>query len=742
MTSTPSGPLLLRVKQQVPPLRSGVVTRERLIEVLRAAETRLTVVVAPAGWGKTTLLSSWAYDATESRRIAWVSLDEGDDEPSRFWRYVLTALHDASDDISRASLDALAADDVSVLDLALPVLLNELVGTTTGHVLVLDDYHTLTDTRIHETVEFLVTYAPEALRVVIAGRADPPLPLARLRARAELTELRADDLRFLPEEAGPLVALVAGHEAADESGDGLWRRTEGWAAGLQLGALALRADPTRRGGDDRHVLEYFSSEVLPHLADAQHDLLVRAAPLELLSGDLCDAALETTGSGAVLAELVNSDLFVTPLDGQQTWFRCHRLLRDALLNEPGADPEGVLERAAAWFASEDRVDDAVYHLLRAGRHDAAAELLLVQSMTWFVSRGLPARLLQLGEQLPASAVDAILAHVLAYAAALCGQRERVVHWLDVSVALRRPGSIVPDWHSMEAAELCTRCEFAVPDGDSALAVDLARRAVELETEDGGGNPTVVLALGSALVRDGQVDEGVDILLDMWHRDRDTWETWLLMQVAGVLSIGLVEAERGAECDEVLRDAAPIAEAIEREGREAATPGFSTLRTVEGRRAYQNRDLEGAVRLLRKAVGLAELHPRPIVLVTGLVYLADAELASGDRAAAREALARAREVCDDEGVGGFARRRLEHTEARMGRGSARAAVSAGALMEELTDRELSILRTLQGDMTQREIGAALFLSVNTVKAYNKSLYRKLGVASRKDAVSVARQLGLI
>jgi LuxR family maltose regulon positive regulatory protein len=182
--------------------------------------------------------------------------------------------------------------------------------------------------------------------------------------------------------------------------------------------------------------------------------------------------------------------------------------------------------------------------------------------------------------------------------------------------------------------------------------------------------------------------------------------------------------------------------VERDGREASAPGLAGLRIAQGRRSYQRSDVEAAAVLLRRAVTIAELHPRPTVLFLGLLYLADAELACGDRSTALAALARAREIVDDEPVSAYAARRLEEAEAGLGRAGTRAAKRSGALAEELTDRELSLLRALQGPATRREIGAAQYLSINTVKAYNKSLYRKLGVASRHDAVAAARDLGLI
>jgi LuxR family transcriptional regulator, maltose regulon positive regulatory protein len=721
-----------------------MVARERLVRQLRQAETRLTVVVAPAGWGKTSLLTGWASDSDEQRRFAWVSLDESDDEPVRFWRYVLTALCGASDQISDGPLRALDAAGVPALDLALPMLLNELAAATGRHVLVLDDYHVLTDPAIHEAVEFLLSYLPASLRLVIAGRADPPLPVARLRARGELTEVRAPQLRFRPDEAAALLSTVSGHDLDGAAAAQLWERTEGWAAGLQLAALGLRADPAKLHGDDRHLLDYFAAEVLPGLDPRQRELLVRCAPLERLSGPLCDAALQVTESAAVLADLVRADLFVAALDGEQHWYRCHHLLRDALMRHSSADSREVLGRAAAWFTTEDRLDDAVSSLLRAGLHDDAADLLERSGETWFLPRGAAATYLQLGEQVPGFALSPTLALTLAIAAALCGDRARVTRWLDAAEAAGTPDAVAPGWHSFRAAVLCWRAAFGVSDAESARSVALAKEALDLETEDGApGHPVVRPALGGMLARDGRFEEAAALLLDQWVRpDRDSWQPWVLLNVGGTLAMCLIEVDRGHDCDRVLREADPVAGAIERDGRAASAPGLAALRIAGGRRQFQSGDVEGAAARLRRAVALAELHPRPTVLFVGLLYLADAELACGDRPAALATLARAREIVDEEPVSAFAVRRLEEAENRFGRGAARTAARSGVLAEELTDRELSILRALQGTATQREIGAALFLSINTVKAYNKSLYRKLGVASRHDAVTAARHLGLI
>jgi LuxR family maltose regulon positive regulatory protein len=722
-----------------------------LVRRLLDTDVRLTVVVAPAGWGKTSLLSAWAARAAEDRPVAWVSLDESDDEPNRFWRYVISSLCASDGELGRSSVDALDAADLAPVDLLLPLLLNDLAGSPRGHVLVLDDYHHLTDPVLHESVEFLISYLPPSFRLVLGARRDPPLPLARLRARGQLEEVRAAQLSFSPDESAQLVSAVSGLQLSAGAAGELWRRTEGWAAGLQLASLALRGatDPELAArtvqGDDRSLLDFFTAEVLPALAHQQRDLLRRAAPLDTLSGALCDAALQTSGSADVLAELDRASLFVSPLDGRHEWYRCHRLLRDVLLRTPAVDTDaaGVLTRAADWFAAQDRIDDAVRHLTRAGQGKAAAGLLLTHAESWFLDRGLAPTYLRLGDDLPRDVVSTELAISLASAAFMSGARDEVDPWLDIADARIRSDTVVSGWGSPHAAALARRAAWGSPDSDSARSVDQAARAVGLESPDGRGLAKARSVLGSAMVRDGRFADGATILLDVWrHPERPVWAAWHQLQIAGLLGIALLDLGRTSEFDVVRAQAGPVADEAER-GWGRAGPLIGILyRVSEGRSAYLHGDVAQSKAILERTSSRVGLHARPTLGVLQLVYLADTELAGGDRTAARAALVRARELADEEQVSQFVIDRLGTAEARLGRRAVRAAGRTGALVEELTDREHSILRALQGSATQREIGAELYLSINTVKAYNKSLYRKLGVASRQDAVAVARQLGLI
>ena len=744
----PSSPLL-DVKRTIPRVRAGVIRRRRLEQRLDGM-TKLALVVAPAGWGKTSLVSPWASARATDSRLAWVSLDESDDEPVRFWSYVLTALRDSSDQLTTAGLDALSLSGDGPMSQALPTLLNELAACSIQHVLVLDDYHVIADRDVHESLEFLLAHLPPTLKVVISGRVDPPLPLARMRVRGELTEIRADDLGFSLDESAALVSTVSDHEVDPETVAALWEQTEGWAAGLQLAGLTLRGgvDPGVVRSD-RHVFDYFEEEVLPGLTAAQRDLLLQAAPLELLSGSLCDTSLDVQGSAAVLAELERADLFVVALDHEREWYRCHRLLRDALLRGPeaqaGAGEGDVLRRAARWFEEHGRIDDAVRHLLSVGDVEAAAGIMTTQ-LVWFLERGWAGTFLALGERLPEVAIGTQLALNLAYAADINGQRDRVVHWLDVCEQQIESDTAPNDrWRSSRAGVLAMRGVLGTPASESGLAVSLCEQAVALETAAGNDhNPDALAALGRAYGLDGRFEEGARILSDSWHGAGQLhWSTELDLQVASLLSLFLLALGRENELDRHLLEAGVVADGAESEwGAAAAAPVVTLVRLAQGRRSYQRRDLVMAREQLGAGVVLAELSARPTYVVLALVFQADLELAARDRAAAQGALVRAREIVDNDPVTPFVVTWLEEAETRVGRQAVKAAVAKSAIFEELTDRELSILRMLPGTATQREIGAALFLSINTVKAYNKSLYRKLDVASRQDAVRVARRLGLI
>ncbi|MFC4942512.1 helix-turn-helix transcriptional regulator [Pseudonocardia sp. GCM10023141] len=740
---------LLAAKLIVPPPRRGGVVRSRLHERLRPVPgVRLTTVIAPAGWGKTTLLSAWAQDPQERRAVGWLSIDEADDEPVRFWTYALAALGAVAPDLAGPALAALGAPGLDPVDVALAALLNALTDQPPGHVLVLDDYHLVTAPAIHESVEFLLAYLPPALHLVIASRADPPLPLARMRARGTLAEIRVDDLRCTPAEGAALVAAV-GEIGAGAAG-GLVERTEGWPAGLQLAALTLRgaADPTASAamirGDQRHILDYFAAEVLVTLDADQRALLVRSSVLERLSGPLCDAVLGSTGSAAVLDRLDRADLFVTPVGDR--WYRCHRLFRDVLRRELDTTaPEEVSEllgRAADWFLANGSVEQAVEHRMAAGDVVGACRLMR-ENIRWFFDHGAMAALLRMGERVATAVPDAHLYLMLAFAAGLSGQARRSVVWLAAAEPL-----IADDdepflgWSSLRAAADTTWATYGTQ-GDVAAALRYAERAVGLESDPAQWGHVVALnSLAGALLGAGRVTEATEVLQRSWRSPaRRELPTLMVLQFAGLLTLGLVELGHDDAARDVLTEVADVAAAAERAWGDGAAAAIAMLRLAEARLAAQH-DPAAALAVLHRAAELAQRWGRPTVLVGALTSLADAQWATGDRAGARISVDRAREAMSAEPVSPVAAGHLDALEARLGRGAVNQARHRGEPVEELTDRELAVLRALRGPLSAREIGAELYLSINTVKGYTKSLYRKLDVVTRADAVRRGRDLGLI
>ena len=374
--------VLLATKLHVPRPQPGFVPRRRLAQALGEGLARGRLLVcAPAGSGKTALLADWARDS--GRPVAWLGLDDGDSDPARFWRYVVATLDRARPGLA----ERVGPPPPRSFQGLVTALINELTADPGPDevVLVLDDYHLVESGLVHESVAFLLENLPPGLRVVVCGRADPPLPLARLRARGHLAELRAADLRFTPEEASALLGETAGPGLPTAAAETLVDRTEGWAAGLQLAALSLRghADPAgfvaAFSGSHRFVLDYLGDEVLDGQPGQVRAFLLETSVLERLSGELCDAVTGRSDSQAMLQDIERTGLFLVPLDEVRGWWRYHHLfadlLRARLQAEQPSRVQALHRAAAAWCDEHDLADDAIRHALAARDTAWAARLV-------------------------------------------------------------------------------------------------------------------------------------------------------------------------------------------------------------------------------------------------------------------------------------------------------------------------------------------------------------------------------
>jgi len=379
------GPLL-ETKLRVPRQRHGSVPRPRLVEHLgRGDESALTLVSAPAGFGKTTLLTEWLAAAPgDGRSVAWLSLDQRDNDPARFWTYLVAALQRVATRIGAGALSLLQSPQ-SPMETVLGSLLNDLHAVPDDVVLVLDDYHVIEAPEVQDGMAFLLEHLPPQIHLVIAGRADPALPLARLRGRGELVEVRAADLRFTPDEAAAYLNGAMGLSLTAQDVAALEGRTEGWIAALQLAALSLQGRDDVAGfiadfaGDDRYIVDYLLEEVLQRQPEHIRAFLLQTSILSRLNGALCDAVTGQDGGKAMLEALDRGNLFLIALDDRRQWYRYQHLfadvLRARLLDERPDDVPDLHRRASEWYEHSGDRSEAIHHAMAGEDVDRAADLV-------------------------------------------------------------------------------------------------------------------------------------------------------------------------------------------------------------------------------------------------------------------------------------------------------------------------------------------------------------------------------
>jgi LuxR family maltose regulon positive regulatory protein len=505
---------ILATKLYVPPPRPELVLRPRLIERLNEGlHRKLTLVSAPAGFGKTTLLGEWVAGC--GRPAAWLSLDEGDSDPARFLAYLVAALRTVEADLGAGVQSLLQSPQPLPTESVLTTLLNEVTTLPDNFVLALDDYHVIDAEPIDDALAFLIDHLPPQMHLVIATREDPQLPLARLRAREQLTELRATDLRFTPEEAAEFLKEVMGLDLSTEDIAALESRTEGWIAGLQLAALSMQGRKDTAGfvqaftGSHRFVLDYLVEEVLQQQPDRVRTFLLQTSILDRLSGPLCDAITGQEDSRGMLEALERGNLFVVPLDDERRWYRYHHLFANvlqarAMEEQPDQVPH-LHRRASEWYEHNGLPADAIRHALAAEDFERAADLIEVtwramdrsyQSATWLGwAKALPDELVRVRPVLSADYGRALLdVGELEAAEARLRDAER---WLDTTADMnQRPderpevpsaemsvaGMVVVDeeqFRSLPASIATARAAHAQALGDVPGTVKYARRALDL-----------------------------------------------------------------------------------------------------------------------------------------------------------------------------------------------------------------------------------------------------------------------
>ena len=639
---------LLLTKIEPPQPRPGHVSRAGLVGRLREGlHRRVSLVAAPAGWGKTSLLAEW-LTVEEEAAVAWVSLDEDDNDPARFWAYVSGALRTAGLEVPAAFETAVAAPGTSAGDAALPLLINAMATAGRPYVLVLDDYHLITDAAVHDGVRFLLDHLPRAAHVVIATRTEPPVGISRLRARAELDEIASAQLRFSDAEAAALLNDTLALALAPDELALLSERTEGWAAGLYLAGLSLRDRPGPRGVEDlaydRHLVDYLGDEVVSAQDPQARSFLVETCVLDRLSAPLCDAVRGESGSKQRLNEIERANLFLVPLDERREWFRYHHVFRDVLRREleDTCSAEHIAElhaRAGAWCAQAGDVSSALGHLLAAGREADAADLI---ATSWNASlqSGRAATVVRWLDALAPDVVtsDPRLCLARAWLALDSGEPAAAARWADATAAAD-DGRALPDGGATAASGVAMlRATLAYREGDLSAAEALGAQAVQLESEPGSPWRAVALAtLGAARHFRGAPSDEVAGLL----------EQAVAMARSGANSMAVLRAQ-GRSPPRLRRGRSRRRRPVGGGGRPAARPAVAggVLDGLAGDRrrrqlAADAGDLEEARERLERAVVLAVRGAARPEHIYALAALAPIQSTLGDADAAAATLRTAR-----------------------------------------------------------------------------------------------------
>jgi LuxR family maltose regulon positive regulatory protein len=691
---------LLQTKLHIPATRSELVSRPRLLGLLNAAvQRKLTLLSAPAGFGKTTLVSEWVNDFRSAKgglpssaaeecptavRCAWLSLDESDNDPTRFLSYLLAALRSIQPRIGKGLLGAMPSPQPPLAEVSLITLINDIDAVPSRMILVLDDYHLIEAQSIHDALSFLLEHLPPRMHLLLATREDPPLPLARLRARGQSTELRAADLKFTFSEAAEFLNQMMGLDLAAEEVAALERRTEGWIAGLQLAALSMQGCKDTASlirsfaGSHRFVLDYLVDEVLQQQSGSVQTFLLETAILDRLTGSLCDtvrfgqakspssseqAAASSDGTAAssartdvssqdsaqaILEMLEHANLFIVPLDDERRWYRYHRLFADLLrlrLHQTQPERPPILHRRASkWYEGKGLVDEAIDHALRGRDYERAAHLIEDQFGENY-ERGDQATLRRWLAELPEELVSfrPELCILQAWNLFTSGQLEAADRSLQVAERMLdatadreevtprdRDQLSEPGRRKLAGRVAAIRAFLASYGGDTPATIRYARQALEyLPEQEMPWRSAALITLGDAYASQGQMLAAHEARSDALVIGRASGDTYVLT----IVSLRLAEILRQQGklhqvidiCDRQLKRA--VADGIE----EAAVVGW--LLGIWGEVLAELNDLDGALDRAKKGAKLAAAGGDVLYEVLSILCLVRVLFSRGDVAGA-------------------------------------------------------------------------------------------------------------
>jgi LuxR family maltose regulon positive regulatory protein len=724
---------LAATKLRPPVLPDRLVSRPRLDQIVDTAidnNARLVLASAAAGSGKTTFLAARLTERPDA--VSWLQVEASDSDPGRFWLYLIESIGQVHPRIVAEVKPIVVGNNADEL-VVVPELVNRLGQLDETLVVVIDDYHLIESAAVHRGVERLIELCPEQVSIVLSTRFDPPFRLSRLRVRNQMVEIRGADLRFEPDEAGSLLGRVAQTLDSSQVAE-ICGRTEGWAAGLVLAGLSLERaeDPAEFlddfHGDDQLVVDYLSDEFLGGINDDDRRVFLETSILDQMNGALVDQVTGSTGGAPWLRRTAKANQLLLGLDSTGTWFRYHHLLRDLLRVEAHQEfPQLIPElhaRAAEWFESQKDFGQAIEHRLAADQRDEAARLMLVYG-PGLLSNGQIETLWGLLERLGDVARKYGWCTLLyGWCEYIAGHYSLAEEWLDTTL------DVVSDGFD-EDVTAGLRMNIALGRGNVAEALEIARRL----TASGqlvSHTSDIATVAGGVYTLAGLTDEARVTLTISIEKAVD--EEARASQILALIYLAIATFEDGTKAD--AQEAATL---VLDTAQDVGLGSYYRLAPAFAIRARAESDPDRAHADALHAVDLAQRTPGDLILAHVLTMCADTLIDLGD-AAGEPLLVEARSVvdrCSDPGIVG---RYLVRTESR--HHVAVDDVRADVLVEQLTEREMAVLRYLPTPMSQRDIAAELYVSLNTVKTHCGAIYRKLAVSDRKSAVQAARDLNLL
>ena len=736
---------ILEATLRPPPARSEWLVRTRLLERLQRANQRaVTLVAAPAGYGKTIAVTQWLASPSRPAIVAWISLEASDNDPVRLWTHIATALDRAGCSIARNIAGFVAAGGGhDMLTAVLPRVIDAIAALSEDTTVVLDDFHVVRSAECNEQIGFFIKHLPEQARLVLITRADPTLRLGRMRAAGQLAEIRADDLAFTTAEAFSLL-VADGVQLSDDTVSELMRRTEGWPAGLYLAALSLagRPDPSEFvhhfSGNNRFIGDYLTEEVLGQQPDDVRQFILDMSIVDRFSAALCDYVNGERQSAKILRDLQHTNLFLIPLDGDGQWFRFHHLFgavaRSTLETEQPERTAMLHSRAADWFSEHGYIDAAIEHALAAGRGDRAASLVQASWIQYFdAGLGTTVRGWLRALEASSAAQDNTTVVTAAWMGALSGDREEMDRRLEQLGRVSDDVALPDGTKSVESVIALIRGLFGF--GGPVDMLTSAQRAAELETD--GKTPWYAVAntaLGHASYIAGDLQTAARVLPKGAYSEAAP----SLIRIVGLAALSLTQAELG-QYDRSRKSAKESMEIVEAKSLHAL-PAVSLAFTALGQSQAASGELMEALVTLEQGLSLRRKNPglSPWPMIHHLLVMGRVAIVSGELPLARGLLEEVAPLMREyqHGMGAMiARLEMVQKSLREGR-------VESPRTEALTAREIDVLRRLAGTLSLGEIASELYLSPNTVKSHTTALYRKLGARSRSEAVKIGRERLLI